>query len=60
MYVHTEFVDTYYLVWLWFVGHVTTVLSVPPTAGKTVTEEDVEEMLESDNVGIFTQDVSRF
>lgn len=32
--------------------------SVPPTAGKQVTEEEVEEMLESDSVTIFTQDVS--
>ena len=29
-----------------------------PAAGKQVTDEEVEDMLESDNVAIFTQDVS--
>ena len=32
--------------------------AVPPTAGKQVTEDDIEEMLESDNVTVFTEDVS--
>ena len=36
--------------------HVTCDLCAP-IAGKTVTEEEVEDMLESDNVAIFTQDV---
>ena len=29
-----------------------------PTAGKKVTEDEVEEMLESDNPAVFTKDVS--
>ena len=29
-----------------------------PAAGKQLTDEELEDMLESDNVAIFTQDVS--
>ena len=28
------------------------------TAGKRVTDDEVEEMIESDNLNVFTQDVS--